>query len=157
MELIRLVSAWLYRYISHISSTMYSCVKPLFWCLKAIWLVFTTIFAQNDPPKVDTSIGLMFFKAREDREDFQRFKLFPIFFEIFFFCSMRGVQLLFIRQDQRGRFINSAFPNKKTFAPNETFFSTNENQSKCLRKFYVSSTLPRATDTPCQHIMRRTT
>ena len=40
---------------------------------------------------------------------------------------------------RRGRFVNSAFPNKKNLAQKRSLFMTNKFESKCLQKFYVSS------------------
>ena len=40
---------------------------------------------------------------------------------------------------KRGRFVNSAFPNKKNLAQKRSLFMTNKFESKCLQKFYVSS------------------
>ena len=70
---------------------------------------------------------------------------------------------------RRGRFVNSAFPNKKNLAQKRSLFMTNKFESKCLQKFYVSSKLEKERyrkttsylEQPschfCQHFMRRTT
>ena len=70
---------------------------------------------------------------------------------------------------RRGRFVNSAFPNKKNLAQQRSLFMTNKFESKCLQKFYVSSKHEREyymkttsyLEEPnrhfCQHFMRRTT
>ena len=70
---------------------------------------------------------------------------------------------------RRGRFVNSAFPNKKNWAQKRSLFMTNKFESKCLQKFYVSSKqekecymkttsyLEAANRHFCQHFMRRTT
>ena len=70
---------------------------------------------------------------------------------------------------RRGRFVNSAFPNKKNLAQKRSLFMTNKFESKCLQKFYVSSKhekecymkttsyLKERNRHFCQHFMRRTT
>ena len=70
---------------------------------------------------------------------------------------------------RRGRFVNSAFPNKKNLAKQRILFMTNKFESKCLHKFYVSSKhekecymkttfyLEEPNRHFCQHFMRRTT
>ena len=70
---------------------------------------------------------------------------------------------------RRGRFVNSAFPNKKHLAQRRNLFMTNKFESKCLQKFYVSSKyekecyrkttsyLEQPSRHFCQHFMRRTT
>ena len=70
---------------------------------------------------------------------------------------------------RRGRFVNSAFPNKKKLAQKRSLFMTNKFESKCLQKFYVSSKhdkecymkttsyLEEPNRHFCQHFMRRTT
>ena len=70
---------------------------------------------------------------------------------------------------RRGRFVNSAFPNKKNLAQKRSLFMTNKFESKCLQKFYVSSKhekecymkttsyLEEPNRHFCQHFMRRTT
>ena len=40
---------------------------------------------------------------------------------------------------RRGRFVNSAFPNKKNLAQKRSLFMTSKFESKCLQQFYVSS------------------
>ena len=70
---------------------------------------------------------------------------------------------------RKGRFVNSAFPNKKNLAQKRSLFMTNKFESKCLQKFYVSSKhekecymkttsyLEEPNRHFCQHFMRRTT
>ena len=70
---------------------------------------------------------------------------------------------------RRGRFVNSAFPNKKNLAQKRSLFMTNKFESKCLQKFDVSSKhekecymkttsyLEEPNRHFCQHFMRRTT
>ena len=70
---------------------------------------------------------------------------------------------------RRGRFVNSAFPNKKNLAQQRILFVTNKFESKCLQKLYASSKhekecymkttsyLEEPNRHFCQHFMRRTT
>ena len=70
---------------------------------------------------------------------------------------------------RRGRFVNSAFPNKKNLAQKRSLFMTSKFESKCLQQFYVSSKhekecymkttsyLEEPNRHFCQHFMRRTT
>ena len=74
-----------------------------------------------------------------------------------------------VYNSRRGRFVNSAFPNKKNLAQQRILFMTNKFESKCLQKFYVSSKhekecymkttsyLEEPNRHFCQHFMRRTT
>ena len=88
-------------------------------------LVFFPIFLEKDLLKVDKILGLTFFQARKDFEGFK-----TAFFHLL---------LLSFVVDRRGRFVNSAFPNKKHLAQQRSLFMTNKFESKCLQKFYVSS------------------
>ena len=88
-------------------------------------LVFFPIFLEKDLLKVDKILGLTFFQARKDFEGFK-----TAFFHLL---------LLSFVVDGRGRFVNSAFPNKKHLAQQRSLFMTNKFESKCLQKFYVSS------------------
>ena len=70
---------------------------------------------------------------------------------------------------RRGRFVNSAFPNKKNLAQKRSLLMTNKFESKCLQKFYVSSKHEKECNMKttsyleepnrhfCQHFKRRTT
>ena len=85
--------------------------------------------------------------------------------------SMDCLQLMdcFVYSPRRGRFVNSAFPNKKNLAQQRSLFMTNKFESKCLQKFHVSSKhekecymkttfyLEEPNRHFCQHFMRRTT
>ena len=67
---------------------------------------------------------------------------------------------------RRGRFVNSAFPNKKNLAPKRGLFMTNKFESKCLQKFYVQvntrknanihedDVLPQGTESPFLSALR---
>ena len=82
---------------------------------------------------------------------------------------MDCLQLTPVYSRRRGRFVNSAFPNKKNLAQKRSLFMTNKFESKCLQKFYVSSKhekecymkttsyLEEPNRHFCQHFMRRTT
>ena len=125
------------------------------------------IFLENDLLKVDKILGLTFFKARKDLEGFKTafFHLLQLSF------VLDGLFTTPVYSRRRGRFVNSAFPNKKNLAQKRSLFMTNKFESKCLQKFYVSSKqdkecfrkttsyLEHASRHFCQHfiIMRRTT
>ena len=80
-----------------------------------------------------------------------------------------GLFITPVYSPRRGRFVNSAFPNKKNLAKQRILFMTNKFESKCLQKFYVSSKhekecymkttfyLEEPNRHFCQHFMRRTT
>ena len=83
----------------------------------------------------------IFFKTRKD---FERFKTaFSIYLLISCLVLLDGMFTTTVYSSKRGPFVNSAFPKKnmKIFAQNSKlyFFMFNENESKRLRKFYVSS------------------
>ena len=70
---------------------------------------------------------------------------------------------------RRGRFVNSAFPNKKNWAQKRSLFMTNKFENNCLQKFCVSSKhekecymnttsyLEEPNRHFCQHFMQRKT
>ena len=70
---------------------------------------------------------------------------------------------------RRGRFVNSALPNKKNLAQKRSLLMTNKFERKCFQKFYVSSKhekecymkttsyLEEPNRRFCQHFMRRKT
>ena len=116
------------------------------------------------------------FKKRQNpRVDFSRArKVFEGFKTAFFHLLLLGfvVDGLFttpVYSPRRGRFVNSAFPNKKNWAQKRSLFMTNKFESKCLQKLYVSSKhekecymkttsyLEEPNRHFCQHFMRRTT
>ena len=80
-----------------------------------------------------------------------------------------GLFITPVYSPRRGRFVNSAFPNKKNLAKQRILFMTNKFESKCLHKFYVSSKhekecymkttfyLEEPNRHFCQHFTRRTT
>ena len=100
-------------------------------------LGFFPIFLEKDFLKVDKILGLTFFQARKDFEGFR-----TAFFHLLLLSFV--VDGLFTtpvysprRQLRRGRFVDSAFPNKKNLAQKRSLFMTNKFESKCLQKFNV--------------------
>ena len=127
--------------------------------------VFSPIFFEKDLLKVDKILGLTFFQARKDLEGFK-----TTFFHLLLLSFVvDGLFTTTVYSPRRGRFVNSAFPNKKNLAPKRSLFMTNKFESKCLQKFYVSnkhekecymkttSYLEEPNRHFCQHFMRRTT
>ena len=93
------------------------------------------IFWENDLSKVDKFPGLTFLKERRDFEGFK-----TAFSSIYLKFLLDGMLTTPVYSHRRGRFVNSAFPNKKkTLHKNGSLFMTNKNESKCLLNFYVSS------------------
>ena len=139
--------------IDSLSRTIQQYSPPSEWIMCE--LGFFPIFLEKDLLKVDKILGLTFFQARKDFEGFK-----TAFFHLL---------LLSFVVDGRGRFVNSAFPNKKHLAQQRSLFMTNKFESKCLQKFYVSSEhekecyrkttsyLEQPSRHFCQHFMRRTT
>ena len=115
--------------------------------------------------KVDKILGLTLLQARKDFEGFKTafFHLLSLSFVV------DGLFTTPVYSSRRGRFVNSAFPNKKTLAQKRSLFMTNKFESKCLQKFYVpskhekecymnrTSYLEEPNRHFCQHFMRRTT
>ena len=97
-------------------------------------LVFFPIFLEKDLLKVDKILGLTFFQARKDFEGFKMafFHLLLLSFVVDGLFTTRVYSPI-------GRFVNSAFPNKKNLAPQRSLFMTKKFERKCLQKFYVSS------------------
>ena len=86
-------------------------------------------FKSRQNPRFDFS------KARKDFEGFK-----TAFFHLLLLSSeVDGLFTTPVYSPRRGRFVNSAFPNKKNLAPKRSLFMTNKFESKCLQKFYVSS------------------
>ena len=86
-------------------------------------------FKSRQIPRVDL------FKARRDFEGFK-----TALSSIYLKFSLDGMLTTPVYSHRRGRFVNSAFPNKKkTLHKNGSLFMTNKNESKCLLNFYVSS------------------
>ena len=126
-------------------------------------LVFFPFILKKDLLKVDRILGLTFFQARKGFEGFKTafFHLLLMSFEV------DGLFTTPVYSPRRGgRFVNSAFPNKKNLAPKRSSFKTNKFESKCLQKFYISSKhekecYMKTTEEPNRHFfqpfMRRTT
>ena len=101
---------------------------------------------------------------------FLRERSFKRFFHLLLLSFVTdGLFTTLVYSPRRGRFVNSAFPNKKNLAQKRSLFMTNKFESKCLQKFYISSkhekecymTTTSYLEEPnryfCQHFMRRTT
>ena len=85
--------------------------------------------------KVDKILGLTFFQARKDFEGFK-----TAFFHLLLLSFVvNGLFTTPVYLPRRGRFVNSAFPDKKNLAQKRSLFMTNKFESKCLQKFQVSS------------------
>ena len=131
-------------------------------------LGFSPIFLEKDLLKVDKILGLTFFSGKKRLRRIQN-GVFP--FTVVEFCGRWIVynSRFPVCSPRRGRFVNSAFPNKKNLAQRRNLFMTNKFESKCLQKFYVSSKhekecymkttsyLKELNRHFCQHFMRRTT
>ena len=86
-------------------------------------------FESLQNPRVD------FFQARKDFEGFK-----TAFFHLLLLSFVvDGLFTTPVYSPRRGRFVNSAFPNKKNLAQKRSLFKTNKFESKCLQKFDVSS------------------
>ena len=98
-------------------------------------LGFFPILLEKDLLKVDKILGLTFFQARKDFEGFK-----TAFFHLLLLSFVvDGLFTTPVYLPRRGRFMNSAFPNKKNLAQKRSLFSANKIESKCFQKFYVSS------------------
>ena len=130
-----------------------------------VWARFFPIFLEKDLLKVDKILGLTFFRARRDFEGFK-----TAFFHLLLLSFVvDGLFTTPVYSPRRGRFVNSAFPNKKNLAQQRSLFMTNKFESKCLQKFYIlskhekefymktTSYLEEPNRHFCQHFMRRTT
>ena len=75
------------------------------------------IFLENDLLKVDKILGLTFFQARKDFEGFK-----TAFFHLLLLSFVvDGLFTTPVYSPRRGRFVNSAFPNKKNLAQKSKF------------------------------------
>ena len=126
---------------------------------------FLPFCLEKDLLKVDKILGLTLFQARKDFEGFK-----TAFFHLLLLSFVvDGLFTTPVYSPRRGRFVNSAFPNKKTLAQKRSLFMTKKFEGKCLQKFYVSSKhekecymnttsyLEEPNRHFCQHFMRRTT
>ena len=92
---------------------------------------FFPIFLEKDPLKVDKILGLTFFQARKDFEGFK-----TAFFHLLLLSFVvDGLFTTPVYWPRRGRFVKSAFPNKKNLAQRRSLLMTNNYESKCLQKF----------------------
>ena len=84
-------------------------------------------FKGRQNPRVD------FFQARKDFEGFKTafFHLELLSFEV------DGLFTTPVYSPRRGRFMNSALPNKKNLAQKRSLFMTKKFESKCLQKFIL--------------------
>ena len=74
-------------------------------------------FLENDLIKVDKILGLTFFKARKDFEGFK-----TAFFHLLLLSFVvDGLFTTPVYSRRRGRFVNSAFPNKKNLGQKSKF------------------------------------
>ena len=119
--------------IGSLSRTLQQYSPPSEWIMCE--LGFFPIFLEKDLLKVDKILGLTFFQARKDFEGFK-----TAFFHLLLLSFVvDGLFTTPVYSPRRGRFVNSAFPNKKNLAPKRGLLMTNKFESKCLQKFYVSS------------------
>ena len=81
------------------------------------------IFIENDLSKVDKILGLAFFKARKDSEGFKT--AFFLLLQLKFLLD--GLLTTPVYSQRRGRFVNSAFPNKKNLAQKSISICDKEN------------------------------
>ena len=119
--------------IGPLSRTIQQYSPPSEWIMCE--LGFFHIFLVKDLLKVDKILGLTFFQARKD---FERFK--TAFFHLLLLSFVvDGLFITPVYSPRRGRFVNSAFPDKKNLTQKRSLFMTNKFESKCKQKFYVSS------------------
>ena len=80
-------------------------------------LGFFPIFLEKDLLKVDKILGLTFFQARKDFEGFK-----TAFFHLLLLSFVvDGLFTTPVYSRRRGRFVNSAFPNRKHLAQKSKF------------------------------------
>ena len=147
--------------IGSLSRTIQQYSPPSEWIMCE--LVFFSHFPRERSFKSRQNPRVDFFQARKDFEGFK-----TAFFHLLLLSFV--VDRLFttpVYSARRGRFVNSAFPNKKNLAQQRSLFMTNKFESKCLQKFYVSSKhekecymkttsyLEEPNRHFCQHFMRR--
>ena len=81
-------------------------------------LCFFPTFLEKDLLKVDKILGLTFFQVRKDFEGFKT-AFFHLLLLSFVVDGLMFTTLVY--SPRRGRFVNSAFPNKKKLAQKPTF------------------------------------
>ena len=92
-------------------------------------LGFFPIFLEKDLLKVDKILGLTFFRARKDLDSKTAF-----FHLLLLSFVVDGLFTTPVCSPRRGRFVNSAFPNKKNLAQRRSLFMTNKFESKRVRE-----------------------
>ena len=96
----------------------------------------SAFFLENELLKVDKILGMAFLKGNKKLGRIQN-GVSP--FTAAEFCARWIMLTTPIYSRRRSHFVNSAFPNKKTWPKNLSLFLTNKFESKCLQKLYVSS------------------
>ena len=115
--------------IGSLSRTIQQYSPPSEWSSVFSHFYRERSFKSRQNPRVD------FFQARKDFEGFK-----TAFFHLLLLSFVvDGLFTTPVYSPRRGRFVNSAFPNKKNLAQKRSLFMTNKFESKCLQKFYVSS------------------
>ena len=101
--------------IGSLSRTIQQYSPPSEWIMCE--LGFFPIFLEKDLLKVDKILGLTFFQARKDFEGFK-----TAFFHLLLLSFVvDGLFTTPVYSRRRGRFVNSAFPNKKILAKKSKF------------------------------------
>ena len=119
--------------IGSLSWTIQQYSPPSEWIMSEFG--FFPIFLEKDLSKVNKILGLTFFHARKDFEGFK-----TAFFHLLLLSFVvDGLFTTPVYWPRSGRFVKSAFPNKKNLAQRRSLLMTNKYESKCLQKFYVSS------------------
>ena len=101
-------------------------------------LGFFPIFLEKDLLKVDKILRLTFFQGRKDFEGFK-----TAFFHLLLLSFVvDGLFTTPVYSPRRGRFVNSAFPNKKNLAQQRRLFMTNKSyvSSKHEKECYMKTT-----------------
>ena len=90
------------------------------------------VFLENDLSKVDKILALTFCKGNKKLGRIQN-GVSP--FTAAEFCARWIMLTTPVYSRRRSHFVNSAFPNKKTWPKNLSLFITNKFESKCLQMF----------------------
>ena len=98
-------------------------------------------FLREDLLKVDKILGLTFFQARKDFEGFKR----AFFHLLLLNFVVDGLLTTPVYSPRRGRFVNSAFPNKKNLAQKRSLFMTNLKANVCRNSAFQVNTRKNAT------------
>ena len=101
--------------IGSLSRTIQQYSPPSEWIMCELGVF--PIFLENDLLKVDKILGLTFFQARKDFEGFK-----TAFFHLLLLSFVvDGLFTTPVYSRRRGRFVNSAFPNRKHLAQKSKF------------------------------------